>query len=576
MLTHTDSGPSTGATAIRVVESGSVDTYTSALRQALLASSPNELLVDAMERRLNVLAAKGKSGSSANGLISGVRLLEKLRIIKTVVTEVHWMQARAIGKGWARKAQPKTVTTWDHIEAITTSRGHWAWGRLVFLAICSIVYLWRVGDAASVTWEWISVPGFVTFWDEKRNKKVTTYALSPFLEAWRAYLWKHRPGHVQLRQPLVPGGRSVLQTVLQQVVQHRDLAKAAWHGLKKLGAVSWGHQGGKLRGLQVWGRWWTQAQPRHYWKTPPGWTLPAEIHVPWPVGDSGWLARDVEGRLVKPKSLWPTDAWLPEPKIPAAMFTRGDRDDPEPQGEDSDTSSACTSDEEPEAEGEETPTTEPVELLEKFDPVAQAEGKPQIPIGMDAEDGDTGVEPTSDSPAAAAGDSGPAEEHVVHVVVDDSDDAGDPINDLETSAAAPAAANDMDVRRKRQRDEDDLPDSAKRVCTRERGDGVDQPVREPESNTAPHFGYVVTAARRGPQYQLWRPVQVHHTGSHEVPGMRGPGDGSLDAGLQEGGGDGPGEGADGEGSAEGLHDDYYVPMERGGGASQPSPRSGHA
>ena len=43
----------------------------------------------------------------------------------------------------------------------------------------------------------------------------------------------------------------MLQTVLQQVVQHRDPPKAAWHGLKKLGAVSWGHQGGKLRGLQV-------------------------------------------------------------------------------------------------------------------------------------------------------------------------------------------------------------------------------------------------------------------------------------------------------------------------------------
>ena len=344
---HTDSGSSTGATAIRVVEPGSVDTYTSALRQALLAGTPDELLVDAVERRLNALAATGKSGSSATALISGVQLLEKLRIIQAVVTEVHWMQARAVGKGWARRAQPKPVTTWDHIETITTSRGHWAWGRLVFLAICSIVYLWRVGDAASVTWEWISVPGFVLFWDEKRNKKVTTYALSPFLEAWRAYLWKHRPGHVQVRQPLVPGGRSVLQTVLQQVVQHRDLAKTAWHGLKKLGAVSWGHQGGKLRGLQVWGRWWSQAQPRHYWKTPPGWTLPAEVHVPWPVGDSGWLARDVEGRLVKPQTLWPADAWSPVPKIPGAMFTRGDKDDPEPPGDDSDTSSACTSDEGP-------------------------------------------------------------------------------------------------------------------------------------------------------------------------------------------------------------------------------------
>ena len=64
-LTHTDSGSSTGATAIRVMEPGSVDTYTSALRQALLASTRDELLVDAVERRLNALAAKRKSGSSA-------------------------------------------------------------------------------------------------------------------------------------------------------------------------------------------------------------------------------------------------------------------------------------------------------------------------------------------------------------------------------------------------------------------------------------------------------------------------------------------------------------------------------
>ena len=101
-----------------------MDTYTSALRQALLAGTPDELLMGAVERRLNALGAKRKSGSSATALISGVRLLEKLRIIQAVVTEVHWMQARAIGKGWARRAQPKPVATWDHLETITTSRGH--------------------------------------------------------------------------------------------------------------------------------------------------------------------------------------------------------------------------------------------------------------------------------------------------------------------------------------------------------------------------------------------------------------------------------------------------------------------
>ena len=258
------------------------------------------------------------------------------------------------------------------------------------------------------------------------------------------------------------------------------------------------------------------------------------------------------------------------------MFTRGDRDDPEPPGDDSDTSSACTSDEGPDAADEETPTTEPVELLEKFDDVAQGAEGPKITEGVGAEAENTEVEPAPDDPATAASDSRPAEEHVVHVVVDDSDDGGDPVSDLGTDAATPAATDDTPARRKRQRDGDDLPDSAKRACRREREGGGEPPMREPESDTAPHFGYVVTATRRGPQYQLWRPVQVHRAGPDEVSGMRGSGDGPLATGLQEGGGDDPGEGADGEGPAEGLHDDYYVPMERGGGASQPSPGSGSA
>ena len=38
-----------------------------------------------------------------------------------------------------------------------------------------------------------------------------------------------------------------------EVARCRDLAKVAWHRYKNLGAVSWGHQGGKLRALLVWG-----------------------------------------------------------------------------------------------------------------------------------------------------------------------------------------------------------------------------------------------------------------------------------------------------------------------------------
>ena len=70
--------------------------------------------------------------------------------------DVHWMQTRTVAKRWARRARPKPVATWDHIEAITTNRGHRAWGRLVFLTV-------RV---VSVVPELISVLGSVTLWDK--------------------------------------------------------------------------------------------------------------------------------------------------------------------------------------------------------------------------------------------------------------------------------------------------------------------------------------------------------------------------------------------------------------------------
>ena len=160
---------------------------------------------------------------------------------------------------------------------------------------------------------------------------------------------------------------------MQQVVERRDLAKVAWHGYKKLGAVSWGHRGGKLRGLQVWGRWWSQAQPRFYWKTPPRGTLPSEVHVPWPVGRSGWIPRDVEGKLVPPKSLWPEDAWAPVPSVLETMFSRRQRDDPEPDTSGSDTSSVATSDDDEENEHPAEGGVGPVELLEEFQAVAEGQ-----------------------------------------------------------------------------------------------------------------------------------------------------------------------------------------------------------
>ena len=77
--------------------------YSSAVSLVLYVRWSEEPLVWAVERRLNVLVAKAKSGLSAKALLSGVQLMEKLHIIRLITTDIHWMHTRADGKRWARK-----------------------------------------------------------------------------------------------------------------------------------------------------------------------------------------------------------------------------------------------------------------------------------------------------------------------------------------------------------------------------------------------------------------------------------------------------------------------------------------
>ena len=44
------------------------------------------------------------------------------------------------------------------------------------------------GDSESVSWEGITTPGWIEFFDEKRGKEWGQYPLSPFLEQWRKYV----------------------------------------------------------------------------------------------------------------------------------------------------------------------------------------------------------------------------------------------------------------------------------------------------------------------------------------------------------------------------------------------------
>ena len=86
------------------VESDPVETRSGAVRQGLYDRPSEEPLLWVVERRLNVLAARRKRGSNAKTLVSRIRLMEKLHIIKPII---HPTWLRVLGRQLLPPPPPK-------------------------------------------------------------------------------------------------------------------------------------------------------------------------------------------------------------------------------------------------------------------------------------------------------------------------------------------------------------------------------------------------------------------------------------------------------------------------------------
>ena len=81
------------------------------------------------------------------------------------------------------------------LDFLGRQRDHWSWARLFFLSTCAIVSRMWPGDSESVTWRCIGEGVWLEFFDEQINKEWVAYPLSPFLKAWRKYVYASRhPG----------------------------------------------------------------------------------------------------------------------------------------------------------------------------------------------------------------------------------------------------------------------------------------------------------------------------------------------------------------------------------------------
>ena len=150
------------------------------------------LLEEVLQRRLQQWALRQRGGSAAGNMVSAVRYCERLRLIRPIVIEVHWLAVKAVDRVSSCNAKSRIWTTARDLETLGTAYGHWAWERLFFAGLLPVIYFLRLGDLESLGWCWLGTKGWFTCHDEKVNGQDTLYPLSEYMDLWRAHIYAQR------------------------------------------------------------------------------------------------------------------------------------------------------------------------------------------------------------------------------------------------------------------------------------------------------------------------------------------------------------------------------------------------
>ena len=246
-----DSLTDTLAFAARAFAKGTRDTYLCAVRNTLMGNADDTDVQLAIDSRLLLLGHRRRGGSIARNTVSGFQMLAKLQLIPEVVTRRMWLQVQAIDKDTAHLARPRIWAKGRNLERLGRCRHHWPWARTFFAATCAAVFALRVGSVRSFTWDGISTPGFLTFWDQKVSAQWVTVPLSPFLDRWRGYIYRFRQPDQLPTTPLFPG-EGLASRCLHDLLEGTPSAHITWHQWKRFSAAAYIWLGGTTVGLHQW------------------------------------------------------------------------------------------------------------------------------------------------------------------------------------------------------------------------------------------------------------------------------------------------------------------------------------
>ena len=221
------------ALAIRRWSPGTVERWTAILRDVgrFAAHWPELDAAGALSRYLVRRAAMGQQPGTLQGVISALRLAEKLGCIPPIVRPVHWLVARGAA---TTTAAPRPTQVWAELVTLRLMarniRTTLDWFSLG-LAVISFATLLRVGEAASVRPVDIRTRCTLGFFDDKKDGDWVTVPLGAWPDAWRAAMAAHpwvssRPASV----PLMAAAFDL------QAAIHGLLAATGWEsmGLRRL------------------------------------------------------------------------------------------------------------------------------------------------------------------------------------------------------------------------------------------------------------------------------------------------------------------------------------------------------
>ena len=297
------------AMAIRGVEASSSATYMQQVRMALRGCGTDEPLAVAIQRRFAELALRKRGYSAANNLVAGIRMLEKLKLIRATVTDLHRLQLRAIGKIAKAEDRPRVWATVADFQTLAERRVHWAWARVFFAVGMAFTICLRISDVAQLRWGWLAHKGWLVFFDYKVAKEMCAQPIPPFWERWRHWLYTHRRPHQHDENIFIPGGPDALRKLQTELFTGTECGLWGWHPWKRMGAACFRALGGSLPALALWARWRTPRQAARYAAHPPSWKMPSRVLLPSPVGESGHFTRDCEWTWMPVKELWHRDAF---------------------------------------------------------------------------------------------------------------------------------------------------------------------------------------------------------------------------------------------------------------------------